>query len=212
MQDIPLPPPGAGPAGSLFAALGARRTVRAIQDRPLAPAQLSDLLWAAWGVNRPAGPSGPFGQCGRTAASASNSQEILLHVVLETGAYRYDAEDHVLRAAADGDLRRLALTPGQADAFDPPPAQLVFVADLDRLVHTQGFQEPGLRDPEVQKSYAFVDAGLIAQNVYLYAAAAGLAAWFHNCDRAGLAQGLGLAPSQQVLFAQSVGVPAQAAG
>ena len=60
----------------------------------------------------------------------------------------------------------------------------IFVVDVHRLSHTQGFQEPGLHDPEVQKSYYYVDTGLIAGNVYLFAASQGLAAWFHNCDRA----------------------------
>ena len=76
--------------------------------------------------------------------------------------------------------------------------QLIYVADIDRLVHTSGFRELGLLDPEVQKSYYFVDAGLIAGNVYLFAAAEGLAAWLHNCDRAALAQRLRLRADQRV--------------
>lgn len=85
--------------------------------------------------------------------------------------------------------------------------QLVYVVDLRKLTHTAGFDEPGLHDPEVQKSYYFVDTGLIAQNVYPYAAANGLAAWFHNCDRLMLAQEFGLGPEEKVLFAQTVGYP-----
>ena len=87
--------------------------------------------------------------------------------------------------------------------------QLVFVADLDKLEHTSGFEEPGLHDPEVQKSYYFVDAGIIAGNVYLFAAAHGLACWFHNCDRAALATRLALRGDERVLFAQTVGSPAK---
>jgi len=71
-----------------------------------------------------------------------------------------------------------------------------------------GFQEPGLRDPEIQKCYYYVDTGLIAGNVFLFAAAEGLAAWFHNCDKAALARKLGLRADQRVLFAQSIGYPA----
>ena len=88
-----------------------------------------------------------------------------------------------------------------------PPVQLIYVADVHRLVHTAGFQEPGLQHPEVQKAYYYVDTGLIAGNVYLFAAAEGLATWFHNCDRSFLAQTLHLRPEQHVLFAQSVGYP-----
>lgn len=75
------------------------------------------------------------------------------------------------------------------------------------MAHTKNFQEPGLQDPEVQKSYYFIYTGLIAQNVCLFAAATGLAAWFHNCDKTGLAESLGLGPGQRALFAQSVGFP-----
>jgi hypothetical protein len=84
---------------------------------------------------------------------------------------------------------------------------LLYVVDIRRLAHTQGFDEPGLHDPEVQKSYYFVDVGLIAGNVYLFAASHGLAAWFHNCDRVRLHGALRLGPEQRVLFAQSVGYP-----
>ena len=74
----------------------------------------------------------------------------------------------------------------------------IYVADLHRLTHTAGFQEPGLHDPEVQKSYYYVDTGLIAGNVYVFAAAEGLAAWFHNCNKTGLTQKLGLRAEQRV--------------
>jgi nitroreductase len=57
----------------------------------------------------------------------------------------------------------------------------------------------------VQKSYYYVDTGLIAGNVYLFAASRGLAAWFHNCDRAALSEKLGLSDSQRPLFGQTVG-------
>jgi hypothetical protein len=69
-------------------------------------------------------------------------------------------------------------------------------------------QEPGLKDPEIQKSYYNVATGLIAGNVYLFAASQGLAAWFHNCNKAGLAADLNLRPDQHVLYAQTVGYPA----
>jgi len=107
-----------------------------------------------------------------------------------------------------GDLRAAAMTPGQRGIEARAPVQLIFVVDLHRLTHTAGFDEPGLHDAEVQKSYYYVDTGLIAGNVHLYAAASGMAAWFHNCDRAGLARRLGLGAEQRVLFAQSVGYPA----
>jgi hypothetical protein len=87
------------------------------------------------------------------------------------------------------------------------PIQLIYVVDIHRLSHTSGFQEPGLQDPEVQKSYYYVDTGLIAGNVYLFAASQGLASWFHNCDRIGLGKKLKLRAEQRVLFGQTVGYP-----
>ena len=189
---------------SLFSALQQRKTTREISATPLPMHLLSNLLWAAFGVNRRAGP---FGVPGRTAASASNSQEIDLYVAVKEGVYLYDALNNLLAPTVAGDLRVGALTPGQRGVNAKAPVQLIYVVDVDRLTHTAGFQEPGLQDPEVQKSYYYVDTGLIAGNVYLFAAAQGLAAWFHNCDRTDLAQRLGLRAEQRVLFAQSIGYP-----
>ena len=205
-EEVPLPPPITRGRGSLQTALRRRRTTREISPASLPIQVLSDLLWSAWGVNR---LIGPFGQTGRTAASASNSQEIDIYVALEHGTYCYEAVSHHLLPVAAGDLRREAMTPGQHGLnYGAPPVQLIYVADLNRLVNTQGFQEPGLHDQEIQKSYYYVDTGLIAGNVYLFTASHGLAAWFHNCDRERLTRHLSLRADQRVLFAQSVGYKA----
>jgi len=205
---LDLPQPKLRPGKSLSDSLQLRQTVREISDTPLPPQLLSNLLWAAWGVNR---QKGPFGALGRTAASASNSQEIDLFVALENGAYLFDADHHRLVPVVAGDVRAMAISPGQGKRVSmKAPVQLLYAVDMDRLIHTSGFQEPGLHDPEVQKSYYFVDTGLVAGNVYLFAASQGLAAWFHNCDRAGLGKKLKLRSDQLVLFAQSVGYPAAA--
>jgi len=205
LETIALPGPAMNSQAQLDSALARRRTVRAIAARPLSPQVLSNLLWAAFGVNR---AEGPFGAPGRTAASASNSQEIDLYVALEAGVYLYDAEHNALELIVAGDFRPLALTPHQQGVAATGPAHFIFCVDLRRMTRTRGFDEPGLHDPEVQKSYYFVDTGMIAANVQLYAAAHGLAAWFHNCDRAELAKVLGLGAEQRVLFAQSVGFSA----
>ena len=204
LPAIQLPVPTSDRDTSLFAALERRKTTREISATPLPMQLLSNLLWAACGVNR---KTGPFGVPGRTAASASNSQEIDLYVAREEGVYCYDAPNNRLAPIAAGDLRVAALTPGQRGVEAKAPIQLIYVVDVHRLTHTMGFQEPGLQDAEVQKSYYFVDTGIIAGNVYLFAAAEGLAAWFHNCDNIGLAGRLGLRAEQRVLFAQSVGYP-----
>jgi nitroreductase len=205
-----LPPPIALPApnlrggASLPQSLRRRRTVREISAKPLSRQLLSNLLWAACGVNR---RNGPFGTPGLTAASASNSQEIDLFVALESGVYRFDAPRHRLLPVAAGDVRALAIGRGQQNVAMKAPVQIIYVADIHRLTHTTGFEEPGLHDPEVQKSYYYVDTGLIAGNVYLFAASRGLASWFHNCDRTGLKRKLRLRAEQRVLFGQTVGYP-----
>lgn len=204
LQEIALPEPSDAASASVFVALGQRRTIREISARPLPIQLISALLWAACGVNR---RIGPLGMPGRTAASASNSQEIDVYVALKQGVYLYDALHHSLQPVLDSDQRSGALTPGQRGINANAPVQLIYVADVDKLKHSAGFQEPRLQDPEAQKAYYHVDTGLIAANVYLFAAAQGLAAWFHNCERSDLARRLRLRPDQHVLFAQSVGYP-----
>jgi SagB-type dehydrogenase family enzyme len=181
-------------------------TTREIGSKKLSSQTLSNLLWAACGVNR---RKGPFGIPGRTAASASNSQEIDVYVALEAGCYRYDPVHHVLEPVTDSDLRRFAIGAGQKQAGAEAPVRLIYVADIDKLVHTAGYREPGLQDPDIQRSYYFVDTGLIAANVYLFAASQGIAAWFHNCDKEQLSRELNLREDQRPLFGQTVGYPAK---
>jgi nitroreductase len=198
---IDLPKPQTEGGLSVLAALRERRTVRAMKEAPLPLQVLSNLLWAAFGVNR---EQGPFGMLGRTAASASNAQEIDLYVALPRGAYLYEATRHRLTPVAAGDLRPLAGNRGRGEGV---PVRLIFVADIARYAKA-GFQEPGLWDPEVQRSYYNVAIGMIAGNIHLFAASQGLAVWFHNCDKPALTKALGLRPDQRVLYAQSVGYPA----
>lgn len=201
---IELPVPRLGARATLRDALQRRRTTREIGERKLPLPLLSNLLWAACGVNR---RRGPFGHPGLTAASASDSQEIDLYVALEEGVYRFDPRRHRLLPVVAEDLRSLAIGRGQREMATDAPVQIVYVADVHRLTHTAGFEEPGLHDAEIQKSYYYVDTGLIAGNVYLFAAAHGLACWFHNCDRVALTAKLDLRAERRVLFAQSVGYP-----
>jgi len=104
-------------------------------------------------------------------------------------------------------LRSLAIGQGQANFGDKAPVRLIYVADINKLSNTSGYQEPGLQNPEIQKSYYYVDTGLIAGNVYLFAASQGLASWFHNCNKPGLTAKLNLRADQRVLFGHTVGYP-----
>jgi hypothetical protein len=201
LQPIPLPEPVFEGCKTVFEALKMRRTSRAIRSETIPMQVLSDILWAAQGVNR---TQGPFGGPGRTAGSASNSQEIRIYVTLEQGTYLYEPDSQRLAPVAAGDNRALAIGAGQGQAGTDAPVRLIYVVDLEKF-KTAGFPEPGLYDAEVQKSYYFVDTGLIAQNIYLAATALGLVAWFHNCNKAAVTKKLGLEPHERALFGQTIG-------
>ena len=201
LEPISLPKPQTDGGKSVLAALQERRTNRNIRPDRLPPQMLSNLLWAAFSVNR---ERGSFGKPGRTAASASNSQEIDLYVALAEGVYLYEAVLHRLTPVVAGDFRARAGRGSAATA----PVNIFFVADLKR--YDQGPSQPDRRigDPEVQKGYYYVDTGLIASNIYLFAASQGLAAWFHNCNRDAAAKDFKLRPEQRLLYAQTVGYSA----
>lgn len=201
LQPITLPKPEKDGGKSVLAALWERRTNRNIRADKLPPQMLSNLLWAAFGVNR---EKGSFSKSGRTAASASNSQEIDLYVALPEGAYLYEAGPHRLTPVVAGDFRGRSGRRGGATA----PVHIFYVVDLTRYSLGPGQPDRSIGDPEVQKSYYFTAVGLIASNVYLFAASQGLAAWFHNCDKQNTPKEFKLRPEQRVLFAQTVGYPA----
>ena len=188
--EIRLPDPQTEGGKPLMTALKDRQTIRAFSPKPLPPQVLSDLLWAAWGINRP--ESGK-----RTAPSARNWQEIDMYAVLPDGTYLYDAEAHSLQLHVPGDLR--ALTGTQAFAATAP-LNLVFVADVTRM--------KGL-PPDRQEFYYGADTGFISQNVYLFCASEGLGTVVRGLvDRDALASTLKLPEHNKIVFAQTVGYPA----
>lgn len=186
---IRLPPPDTAGGIPLMQALKARHSTRAFGSQPLPPQVLSNLLWAASGVNRP-----DTGQ--RTAPSAHDWREIDVYVTAADGAYRYDPPTHTLIKVAAGDLRALA---GVQEFVADVPVNLVYVADLDRMSGASA---------EDKAFYSATDAGFIAQNVYLYCASAGLAVVVRGLvDRDALGAALGLKKHQRIILAQSVGYP-----
>jgi nitroreductase len=201
LKTLTLVEPQRDGGKSVLAALWDRKTTRDISTEKLQAQMLSNLLWAAFGINRQKGPSA--GGTGRTAASASNSQEIDLYVALPEGVYLYEAKEHRLNPVAAGDFRSRSGRRAAASA----PVNIFYVVDIAKYAKAP-FQEPGLKDSDVMKSYYYVATGLIAQNVYLYAASQGLAAHFHNCDKKNTPEEFKLRPEQHVLFAQTVGYPA----
>jgi hypothetical protein len=194
LKPITLPKPEMEGGKSVLAALKERKTTRNVSAKELPPQMLSNLLWAAFGVNR---EQGSFGKAGRTAASASNSQEIDLYVARAEGVYRYEAVSHRLAPVVAGDFRARSGRGAAATA----PLNLFYVVDLSRYDQGPGQPDRSIGNPEVQKSYYYVGTGLIAANVFLFAASQGLAAWFHNCNRENTAKEFKLGPEQRVLFA-----------
>jgi len=190
LPSIPLPAPRMEGGKPLMQVLKDRKSVREFDSRQLPPQLLSDLLWAANGVNRPATGH-------RTAPSAMNSQEIDIYVASEKGLFLYDAPGNVLKPVLKEDLR--AKTSDQPFAKDAPLA-LVFVADLPRLAKAR---------PEDREAYGTIDAGFVSQNVYLFCASEGLGTVVHELNKAPLAKAMNLRPEQKIIIAQSVGYPKQ---
>ena len=188
-RTLTLPPPQTEGGLPLMQALHQRQSQREFDAAPLEPQTLSNLMWAAAGINRPLLE-------GRTAPSAMNSQEIDVYVALPEGLYRYDPSAHALLLVSATDVRRVT---GYQDFVDRAPLDLIFVADHARIKAVPVAQ---------RESYASAAAGAMAQNVYLFCASAGLAtvirAWI---DRQALSQAMGLEADQQILLAQTVGRP-----
>jgi len=187
-ETIVLPEPQKEGGIPLMEGISKRRSDREFASQELPLPLLSNLLWAAYGVNRADGH--------RTAPSALDAQEIDVYVALPSGAYLYDATAHQLKLIVSSDLRSIT---GYQDFVDDAPLDLVFVADYSRMK---------LVPVALRESYASVAAGAISQNVYLFAAGNGLAtvirAWI---DRESIANALGLSHDHQVLLSQTVGYP-----
>jgi nitroreductase len=188
LQPVQLPKPQTDGGKPLMQVLKERKSTRAFSSRDLPDQILSNMLWAAFGINRPDGR--------RTAPSAMNWQEIDIYVVTAKGAWLYDAKDHLLRPAAEGDLRALA---GTQEWVKDAPLNLVYVADTAKM---------GAGDEEAKTLFSGTDTGFISQNVYLYCASEELATVVRaSVDRPGLSKALSLRPEQKIILAQTVGYP-----
>jgi len=185
---IQLPPPVTQGGMPLMQALAGRHTSREFASAPLPLQTLSNLLWAAFGVNREDGH--------RTAPSARNWQETDLYVFLPDGVYLYDATANLLQPVLPGDHRAAA---GQQEFVKEAPLNLVYVADYARM---------GDASPEDKALYSAADAGFIAQNVYLFCASEGLSVVVRGwVDREEVVRLLNLRSDQKVILAQTVGYP-----
>ena len=183
-----LPPPRPDGGKPLIQALKLRRSIREYTDRALPPQILSDLLWAAFGINRPSGD--------RTAPYWRHIMVIDVYAAMADGLWFYDPKRHVLQQQSPADIRAAT---GLQDFVATAPLNLIYVAHGERM------QDVPVED---RRLYASVDAGFIGQNVYLFCASEGLATVFRGAvDTKKLAQVMRLDPAQFVTFAQTVGYP-----
>ncbi len=189
VRDVALPPPRMEGGKPLMQALKERQSSRVFSARKLPLQLLSDLLWAAAGINRP--DSGK-----RTAPSAMNWQEVEVYVVAEDGAYVYDAKANALRGVVGGDLRKLA---GIQEYVATAPLNLVYVADTTKVTRASREDLP---------MYLGADTAFISENVYLFCASEGLATVVRAyVDRPALAGALKLPGHKRIILAQTVGYP-----
>lgn len=192
-QDIVLPAPAKQGGKPLMQTLNERQTIRAFTGDNLSLQQLSDLLWAAWGINRPEEKK-------RTAPSARNFQEIDVYVAMESGLYLYDAENHRIKQIHNRDIRRFT---GTQDFVGKAPVELVYVADMGKAGKKEGDK---ITDADLWWSYA--NCGFIAQNVYLYCASANLGCVVRGLvPKEKLAPEMGLRSNQVIILSHTIGVP-----
>lgn len=192
-QDIVLPAPDKTGGKPLMQALNERQSIRTFTKEDLTLQQLSELLWAGWGINRPDDKK-------RTAPSSRDVQEIDVYVALPTGLYLYVGESHTLKQINNKDLRKLC---GTQDFVGEAPLNLVYVADMGKLGKKEGDE---IKEASLLSSWA--NTGFIAQNVYLYCASSNLGCVIRAMvPKDKLAPEMGLRSNQVIILSQTVGVP-----
>ena len=187
-QNIKLPAPRKTGGKSLMECLNERQTSRDFDTKKLSPQDLSDLVWAANGINRP--ESGK-----RTVPTATNWQEMVLYVATADGIYRYNAEKHELELVKKGDHREKC---GPQPFMTVAPVCFIYVADHNK--------EGRISNPEQKKTYSHHHAGYMAQSVYLVCAAKNMATvTIGSVDRETLAKVIGLPQNYLVIYTQPIG-------
>ena len=183
---LELPPPRTEGGKPLIQALKLRRSIREYSDRPLPVQVLSDLLWAAFGINRPSGD--------RTAPYWRHIMVIDVYAAMADGVWLYEPKRHVLLPHSRDDIRAQT---GLQDFVANAPLNLVYVAHGERMRDISANE---------RRLYASVDSGFIGQNVYLFCASEGLATVFRGAvDYEKLNRTMQLDADQFVTFAQTVG-------
>jgi len=187
LKPIDLPSPRSEGGQALTATLKLRRSTREYSDRPLPVQTLSDLLWAAFGVNRTA--SGD-----RTVPYWRHIMVMEIYVAMADGVWLFEPKAHTLLPHSKDDIRAQT---GLQDFVGTAPLNLIYVAHGERMTDIS---------IEERRLYASVDTGFMGQNVYLFCASEGLGTVFRGAvDGAKLGRTLQLPDQQFVTFAQTVG-------
>ncbi|NLE35768.1 MAG: SagB/ThcOx family dehydrogenase [Bacteroidales bacterium] len=190
LQDIRLNNPDMDRGLTIMKAFGNRASATSFNSMELSLQDLSDLLWATNGINRP--ESGK-----RTAPTAVNAQDVDVYVLMKSGAYLYDARTNSLKGVAPGDNRKLVSD--RQTTFANAPVMIVLVSDISRFRGD---------DNERKLSWAAMDAGIVSQNVSLFCAGAGLVTRPRaSMDIEGLKKLLSLSATQYPLLNNPVGYP-----
>jgi SagB-type dehydrogenase family enzyme len=155
-NTISLNPPDTTRGLPVMKALKARASATEFDTVMLRDQDLADLLWAANGINRP-----EIGK--RTAPSAINAQDIDIYVCLKTGIYLYNAKEHSLERAAEGDHRPAVA--GQQKFVARAPVICLLVSDISRFKHGED---------SLKLVWAAEDAGIVSQNIAVFCAGTGL--------------------------------------
>ena len=188
VQNLRLLPPDTEGGKPLMQALSERKSSREFSRGELSPQVLSNLLWAANGVNRPDGR--------RTSPSAKNTQEIDIYVAKKEALYLYNPKEHALTVVIPEDIRSRI---GRQVFVQHAPVGLVFVANTGKF--RGGSEEDAL-------FYSATDTGYVSQNVYLFCASEGLSTVvLGTIDRDQLAKTMKLQPRQRIILTQPVGYP-----
>lgn len=189
---IELPSPQMTGGQPLMDVLKERKSTRAYSEKKLPEQVLSNLLWAAWGINRP-------GRGLHTAPSSSNQQELDVYVAMEKGLYLYMPNSHKLKLVLEEDLREAT---GTQRFVKSVPVNLIYVADHSRMYVGTGM------DANMKFAISSANSGFIAQNVYLFCASEGLGTVVRGLvPKESLAKKMNLRPDQVIIYAQSVGYP-----
>jgi len=186
LEPIKLSQPNIKSGKTIMECLQERRSVREFSAKDLSLEDISNLLWAANGINRADGR--------RTAPTARNCQEIDVYLINKDGAYLYVPVDDLLQPVYRGDLRE-AIGAGQ-NFVNAAPVILLIVGDIEKLGG----------DSERNKNLMWADGGIVSQNINIFCAGQNLATVTRAMmDEKVLREALKLKDSQYLLLNNPVG-------